>query len=160
MSWRHAAGKGGRSSSPNRSSRSSIAAAAMDMHIGIECEPGLFLEYVAELKEWIDRLGSPQFRREPGHRPQPGHRRIRCPTSFALLRAHLEHARRRHSRTKALSQDPRRRDARLERASAMRCDEIRIRSIFSQSSFTPKPPIPRSPRRRVTFLRSCFCETL
>src|SRR5438477_369954 len=29
--------------------------------IGIECEPGLFLEYVAELKEWIDRLGHPRF---------------------------------------------------------------------------------------------------
>jgi fructoselysine 3-epimerase len=25
--------------------------------VGIECEPGLFIEYVAELREWIDRLG-------------------------------------------------------------------------------------------------------
>ena len=25
--------------------------------VGIECEPGLFVEYVAELREWIDRLG-------------------------------------------------------------------------------------------------------
>lgn len=29
--------------------------------IGIECEPGLFLEYVAELREWIDKLGHPRF---------------------------------------------------------------------------------------------------
>jgi sugar phosphate isomerase/epimerase len=33
----------------------------LDVHVGIECEPGLFLEYVAELKEWIDRLNSPCF---------------------------------------------------------------------------------------------------
>lgn len=36
-------------------------AAKRDIRIGIECEPGLFLEYVAELKQWIDRLGSPLF---------------------------------------------------------------------------------------------------
>jgi fructoselysine 3-epimerase len=36
-------------------------AASQNILIGIECEPGLFLEYVAELKEWIERLGSPQF---------------------------------------------------------------------------------------------------
>jgi sugar phosphate isomerase/epimerase len=33
----------------------------LDVRVGIECEPGLLLEYVAELKEWIDRLGSPCF---------------------------------------------------------------------------------------------------
>jgi sugar phosphate isomerase/epimerase len=33
--------------------------AELDVRVGIECEPGLFVEYVAELKEWIDRLGSP-----------------------------------------------------------------------------------------------------
>jgi sugar phosphate isomerase/epimerase len=32
---------------------------ALGINIGIECEPGLYLEYVAELREWIDRLGSP-----------------------------------------------------------------------------------------------------
>src|SRR6185369_10303388 len=32
-----------------------------DVRVGIECEPGLLLEYQAELKEWIDRLGSPMF---------------------------------------------------------------------------------------------------
>jgi sugar phosphate isomerase/epimerase len=29
--------------------------------VGIECEPGLYLEYVAELREWIDRLGHARF---------------------------------------------------------------------------------------------------
>ena len=29
--------------------------------VGIECEPGLYLEYIAELREWIDRLGHPRF---------------------------------------------------------------------------------------------------
>lgn len=29
--------------------------------VGIECEPGLFLEYVPELVAWIERLGSPHF---------------------------------------------------------------------------------------------------
>ena len=29
----------------------------MGIDVGIECEPGLFVEYVAELREWIDRLG-------------------------------------------------------------------------------------------------------
>jgi fructoselysine 3-epimerase len=36
-------------------------AEALNVRVGIECEPGLFLEYVAELKEWIDRLGSSHF---------------------------------------------------------------------------------------------------
>lgn len=31
------------------------------VNVGIECEPGLFLEYVAELLEWIDRLNHPRF---------------------------------------------------------------------------------------------------
>ena len=30
----------------------------LEVNVGIECEPGLYLEYVAELREWIDRLGS------------------------------------------------------------------------------------------------------
>ena len=33
----------------------------LGIDVGIECEPGLYLEYVAELREWIDRLGSPRF---------------------------------------------------------------------------------------------------
>ncbi len=34
---------------------------AVGVNVGIECEPGLFLEYIAELREWIDRLGHPRF---------------------------------------------------------------------------------------------------
>jgi sugar phosphate isomerase/epimerase len=33
----------------------------LGIDVGIECEPGLFLEYVAELREWIDRLKHPRF---------------------------------------------------------------------------------------------------
>lgn len=36
-------------------------AEALEVDVGIECEPGLYVEYVAELREWIDRLGSPRF---------------------------------------------------------------------------------------------------
>ena len=31
------------------------------VEVGIECEPGLFLEWAAELRDWIDRLGHPKF---------------------------------------------------------------------------------------------------
>ncbi|MGA3066726.1 MAG: sugar phosphate isomerase/epimerase [Tepidisphaeraceae bacterium] len=31
------------------------------VNVGIECEPGLFLEYAAELRDWIDRLGHPRL---------------------------------------------------------------------------------------------------
>jgi sugar phosphate isomerase/epimerase len=34
---------------------------ALGIDVGIECEPGLYLEYVAELREWIDRLKHPRF---------------------------------------------------------------------------------------------------
>src|SRR5258706_1813632 len=34
---------------------------AQNINVGIECEPGLFLEFVTELKEWIDRLNHPRF---------------------------------------------------------------------------------------------------
>src|SRR2546421_609458 len=34
---------------------------ALGINVGIECEPGLFLEFVTELKEWIDRLNHPRF---------------------------------------------------------------------------------------------------
>jgi len=36
-------------------------AEALGIDLGIECEPGLFLEYVAELRDWIDRLGHPRL---------------------------------------------------------------------------------------------------
>lgn len=33
----------------------------LGIDVGIECEPGLMIEYVAELREWIDRLKHPRF---------------------------------------------------------------------------------------------------
>lgn len=36
-------------------------AETLGIDLGIECEPGLFLEYVAELRDWIGRLNSPRF---------------------------------------------------------------------------------------------------
>jgi fructoselysine 3-epimerase len=36
-------------------------AGALGVDVGIECEPGLYLEYISELREWIDRLGHPRF---------------------------------------------------------------------------------------------------
>ncbi|MDP9174524.1 MAG: sugar phosphate isomerase/epimerase [Planctomycetota bacterium] len=32
-----------------------------NINVGIECEPGLFVEYVAELRDWIDRLDHPRL---------------------------------------------------------------------------------------------------
>src|SRR5437016_11638805 len=37
------------------------AADRLGVNVGIECEPGLFLEYVAELRHWIDSLKHPRF---------------------------------------------------------------------------------------------------
>ena len=34
---------------------------ALGVDLGIECEPGLFLEYLAELREWIGRLAHPRL---------------------------------------------------------------------------------------------------
>jgi protein FrlC len=34
---------------------------ALGVNVGIELEPGLFLEYALELRHWIDALGSPRF---------------------------------------------------------------------------------------------------
>ncbi|HTW93340.1 MAG TPA: sugar phosphate isomerase/epimerase family protein [Tepidisphaeraceae bacterium] len=33
----------------------------LGIDVGIECEPGLFIEYVQELREWIDRLAHPRL---------------------------------------------------------------------------------------------------
>jgi protein FrlC len=32
-----------------------------NINVGIECEPGLFIEYVDELRQWIDRIGHPRL---------------------------------------------------------------------------------------------------
>ena len=34
---------------------------AVGVNVGIECEPGLFLEYVVELRQWVDDLKHPRF---------------------------------------------------------------------------------------------------
>jgi sugar phosphate isomerase/epimerase len=34
---------------------------SLGINVGIECEPGLFLEYAAELRDWIDRLQHPRL---------------------------------------------------------------------------------------------------
>jgi sugar phosphate isomerase/epimerase len=34
---------------------------SVGVDLGIECEPGLFIEWVGELREWIDRLNHPRF---------------------------------------------------------------------------------------------------
>ncbi len=36
-------------------------AGALDIKVGIESEPGLYIEYAAELREWIDKLNHPWF---------------------------------------------------------------------------------------------------
>ncbi len=33
----------------------------LSVNVGIECEPGLFIEWAAELREWIDRLKHPRL---------------------------------------------------------------------------------------------------
>jgi protein FrlC len=33
----------------------------LNINVGIECEPGLFLEYIAELRHWIDTLNHPRL---------------------------------------------------------------------------------------------------
>lgn len=33
----------------------------VNVNVGIECEPGLYVEYIAELREWIDRLNHPRL---------------------------------------------------------------------------------------------------
>jgi sugar phosphate isomerase/epimerase len=33
----------------------------LDVNVGIECEPGLFIEYLTELRDWIDRLNHPRL---------------------------------------------------------------------------------------------------
>ncbi len=60
----------------------------LNVDVGIECEPGLFLEYVAELREWIDRLGHPRF----GANLDIGHSQVigeSIPQAVELLRGRI-----------------------------------------------------------------------
>ena len=76
--------------------------------IGIECEPGLYLEYASELREWIDRLGHPRL----GANLDVGHSQVLgedIPQSIKLLKGrtwnlHVEDI----PRPEALSHDSRR----------------------------------------------------
>ena len=57
---------------------------ALGIDVGIECEPGLFLEYASELREWIDRLKHPRF----GANLDIGHSQVLgepIPESVAML---------------------------------------------------------------------------
>jgi sugar phosphate isomerase/epimerase len=63
-------------------------AASLGIDVGIECEPGLFLEYVAELREWIDRLNHPRF----GANLDIGHSQVigeSIPTEVERLRGRI-----------------------------------------------------------------------
>jgi fructoselysine 3-epimerase len=56
----------------------------LNVNVGIECEPGLFLEYVAELRDWIDRLKHPRL----GANLDIGHSQVigeSIPDAVALL---------------------------------------------------------------------------
>jgi sugar phosphate isomerase/epimerase len=63
-------------------------AAKAGIDIGIECEPGLFLEWATELKEWIDRLGSKRL----GANLDIGHSQVlgeNIPETVKLLRGRI-----------------------------------------------------------------------
>ena len=64
-------------------------AESLGIDVGIECEPGLFLEYIAELREWIERLGTSALRRQSRHRPQPGDRRIDSDEVVSMLKGRI-----------------------------------------------------------------------
>lgn len=56
--------------------------------VGIECEPGLYLEYAAELREWIDRLNHPRL----GANLDVGHSQVlgeSIPDAIRLLRGRI-----------------------------------------------------------------------
>ena len=63
-------------------------AEAIGVDVGIESEPGLFLEYVSELREWIDRLEHPRFgaNLDIGHSVVMGES---IPVAVELLRGHI-----------------------------------------------------------------------
>lgn len=60
----------------------------LNVDIGIELEPGLFLEFVEELREWIDRLGHPRL----GANLDVGHCQVigeNIPDAVRLLRGRI-----------------------------------------------------------------------
>jgi protein FrlC len=60
----------------------------LGIDVGIECEPGLFLEYVEELRDWIARLGHPRL----GANLDVGHCQVigeSVPAAVELLRGRI-----------------------------------------------------------------------
>jgi sugar phosphate isomerase/epimerase len=60
----------------------------LGIDVGIECEPGLYIEYVAELRQWIDRLGHPRL----GANLDIGHCQVigeNIPDAVALLKGRI-----------------------------------------------------------------------
>jgi sugar phosphate isomerase/epimerase len=60
----------------------------LNINIGIECEPGLFLEYAEELADWINKLNHPRF----GANLDLGHSQVLgedLPTAIAQLGPHI-----------------------------------------------------------------------
>ncbi len=58
------------------------------VNVGIECEPGLFLEYASELREWIGRLGHPRL----GANLDVGHSQVlgeSIPEAIRLLKGRI-----------------------------------------------------------------------
>jgi len=84
----------------------------LEVNVGIECEPGLYLEYIAAA-----RLGGPPrvqaLRGEPRRGPQRRRRRGRGRGGRDDARPHLEPPRRRPPRPQALPHDPWLGDVRL-----------------------------------------------
>jgi sugar phosphate isomerase/epimerase len=59
-----------------------------NIDVGIECEPGLYLEWATELREWIDRLGSKRL----GANLDIGHSQVlgeSIPETIKLLRGRI-----------------------------------------------------------------------
>jgi sugar phosphate isomerase/epimerase len=58
------------------------------VNVGIECEPGLFVEYAEELKHWIERMGHPRL----GANLDVGHSQVigeDIPTVVRLLKGRI-----------------------------------------------------------------------
>lgn len=59
-----------------------------EINVGIECEPGLYLEYASELREWIDRIEHPRL----GANLDVGHSQVlgeNIPDAIRLLKGRI-----------------------------------------------------------------------
>ena len=55
---------------------------SVGVDLGIECEPGLLIEWVAELREWIERLNHPRF----GSNLDIGHSQVMGESIISVVR--------------------------------------------------------------------------